>query len=402
MAAITQRQFRSRVLAHKGDGLTESTLNYAVQLCLKKDGMLREEYIYSCVKLAEALEGYYQQRLREDGLQSQRELVPQPLPARGSHPVGELITSDVVVEWLTPHVEQLREELFGSPAQPFPTYEAAVEWLVRQGNAQWRRWQERNEQKQRECRQKSGSGGLVLFRELHETAILQAQKKAGAVFHISSKRRRIPYLTSREDLIPDCNRQFFLNFRKWYPDIFPGVEQCLWSIDIHEDSVLAKLEDAAYKIADAAGFDKRDVIAWILAGDKPTIPPFRMHNEYKELKLPDKQTLENRYVVIEVLEPEHLTYNQFKQLYYSIRADFNVTRVKALTVPHQRLRDIVKRLGGVPTKHGSKRIFWERVRQEWNREMGREEYPSWRSLEMKYNRLIKKLKLSDQQGKSRR
>src|SRR4029434_8279738 len=96
MAEITQTEFRSRVLAYKGDGLTESSLNYAVQLCPKKDGMFREEHINSCVKLADKLERYYRQRLREDSLQSQPELVSMPLPAHGSHPVGELITRDVV------------------------------------------------------------------------------------------------------------------------------------------------------------------------------------------------------------------------------------------------------------------------------------------------------------------
>jgi hypothetical protein len=48
----------------------------------------------------------------------------------GSHPVGELITSDVVVEWLTPHIDQLRQELFGNPARPFPTYEGSCALLV--------------------------------------------------------------------------------------------------------------------------------------------------------------------------------------------------------------------------------------------------------------------------------
>jgi hypothetical protein len=73
------------------------------------------------------------------------------------------------------------------------------------------------------------------------------------------------------------------------------------------------------------------------------------------------------------------------------REDFNVTRVKALTVPHQRLLDIVKRLGGVPTKHGTKRTFWDRVQEAWNQAVEPQDSVGGRVLERRYTRLIKKL-----------
>jgi len=142
----------------------------------------------------------------------------------------------------------------------------------------------------------------------------------------------------------------------------------LWSIEIYEDSILAKLEQASHEIAEAIGLDKADVVAWILADDKPTIPPIRIHKKFPELKLSEKETLRNCTVVIEIIDPEHLTYNQIMDIYHYIREGFKVTKVKALTVDDQRLRDIVKRLGGVPTKHGTKGVFWKKVRQEWKRE----------------------------------
>jgi hypothetical protein len=192
----------------------------------------------------------------------------------------------------------------------------------------------------------------------------------------------------------------FQSFQKHFPELFPSGVPRRWSIEIYEDSILAKLEQACHEIAEAIGFDKADVIAWILADDKPTMPSIRMHTEFKELKLLNKMTLKNRTVVIEILEPEHLSYDQLKDIYRAIREDFNVTRVKALTVAHQHLLDIVKRLGGIPAKHGTKSAFWEQVRQAWNREVGREEYTEWRPLERKYNRLIKKLRLRDQQDRN--
>jgi hypothetical protein len=399
---MTSKEFRRRVLGHESRHLPAASLERAVNVALKSGRDLREGDITSCIKLAQEFENCRQDSLREAGLASYLQPEPKTLQTRESPVTGVFMASDVVVEQLTPHIEQIRQELFGNHAPPFPTYEAAVEWLVGQGNEQWQRWQERNEQKQQEFRRKSGKGGIVLFSEPSELAIRQAQELAGAVYHFSYEQRRIPYTTSREDLIPEGSKHNFHYFRERYPDFYPGVEGWLWSIDIYEDSVLAKLEQKAYEFADTLGLEKADVIAWILADEKPTIPVFRMHNEYKELKLPGKMTLKNRYVVIEVLEPEHLTYHQIVQIYDSIRQDFNVTRVKALTMAHQRLRDIVKRLGGVPTQHGSKRVFWEQVRQEWNREVGRDEYSKWRSLDMKYKRLIKKLRLRDQQDRNGR
>jgi hypothetical protein len=313
----------------------------------------------------------------------------------------ETISSDVVVEWLQPRIGEIRQELFGNPDPPFSTYEAAVEWLVRLGTEQWHRWQQRHQQKEEEWRKKTGRrGGIILFVDPSEMALDNARDQAKATFHLSYERRSIPYETTREDLIPTWHAAFFQCLRKHFPEMYSDGVLRRWSIEIYEDSILAKLEQAAHEIAEAIGFDKGDVVAWILADDKPTIPSIRMHKEFKELKLASGSTLKNRYVVIEVLEPEHLTYNQLEVIYHSIREDFNLTRVKALTVTHQHLRDIVKRLGGVPTKHGTKGTFWERVREEWNREIGREEYSNWRPLEMKYKRLKKKLKLSDQQDRN--
>jgi hypothetical protein len=148
MTGITPKGFRSRVLAHAGEGLQASALNFAATLYMKKKERFCERDIDGCIELAKELERFYQHRLREDGPESHPDLFPEPHTASGSPPVGELMASDVVVEWLTPHIQQVRQDLFGRPTVPFPTYEAAVEWLVCLGNKQWKRWQDQNEQKQ--------------------------------------------------------------------------------------------------------------------------------------------------------------------------------------------------------------------------------------------------------------
>jgi hypothetical protein len=403
MTGISEKEFRSRVLAH-AEGLKASSLNFAINLCVTRNGMLREGHIDICVEAAREFERYYQQRLQEDGLQSQLELVPQPRPRHGSPPVGELITSDLIVEWLQPRIGEIRQALFSDSAPPFSTYEAAVDWLVRLGTDQWHRWQQRYKQKEEEWRKKTGRrGGIVILSvDPSEIALEKASNQAKAIFHLSYKRRCIPYETARDDLIPTWHNALFQSLQKRFPDMFAAGVPRRWSIEIYEDSILAKLEQASHEIAEAIGVDKGNVIAWILADKKPTIPSIRMHQQYKELKLSDKATLKNRTVVIEILEPEHLAYDQLKDIYHYIREDFNVTRVKALTVAHQRLLDIVKRLGGIPAKHGTKSAFWEQVRHAWNREVGREEYSEWRPLERKYKRLIKKLRLRDQESRNRK
>src|SRR5688572_10632679 len=100
MTGISEKDFRSRVLAHAGEGLKASSLNYAVNLCVTRKGMLREGHIDMCVEAAREFERFYQQRLQEDGFQNQPELIPQPLPRHDSPPAGQSITSDLVVEWL--------------------------------------------------------------------------------------------------------------------------------------------------------------------------------------------------------------------------------------------------------------------------------------------------------------
>jgi hypothetical protein len=141
------------------------------------------------------------------------------------------------------------------------------------------------------------------------------------------------------------------------------------------------------------GFEKLDVVAWILADVQPVLSQIRMRMESRKLQRPNGHNLEHNWAVIEVLQPEQLTPSLIKEIYRSVRKDFDVTRAKALTGQDQRLFNLVRRLGGVPGegKKGAKKTFWERVRQEWNREVGEEQYPQRRALEMKYKRLKQKL-----------
>jgi len=74
--------------------------------------------------------------------------------ADGQPSPRETINSDLVVEWLQPRVRMIRQELFGTHDLLFSTYEAAVEWLVRLGNEQWHRWQQRHQQKEEEWQKK--------------------------------------------------------------------------------------------------------------------------------------------------------------------------------------------------------------------------------------------------------
>jgi len=158
---MTPKHFRARVLAHESKDLPPSSLRRAAEIWLSRRGTLSEAGIDACIELAELLERYHQDSLRELDLQSQPEPYRQRLAANGANAVGEVMASDLAVEAITPRIEQIREELFGSTSPPFMTYDAAVEWLVRLGNEQRRRWQERHEQKQREYRERGGRGHQV-------------------------------------------------------------------------------------------------------------------------------------------------------------------------------------------------------------------------------------------------
>jgi hypothetical protein len=167
-----------------------------------------------------------------------------------------------------------------------------------------------------------------------------------------------------------------------------------WSVDIYEDSVLSTLEQAADEIAEAIGFDKADVVAWILAGEAPTIIPFSMRREDREITLPDGRRLSQDWELIEIAEPEQLTYDHFLLMYHSMRQAHHVSRTKALNTNHERRLRIIERYGGEPTTHGAKKAFWEQVRLEWNREVGQDEYSHWRPLEKQYRRIIRKMPIA--------
>jgi hypothetical protein len=80
---------------------------------------------------------------------------------------------------------------------------------------------------------------------------------------------------------------------------------------------------------------------------------------------------------------------QFKDIHRELRKTLKIPKRKQFTARDQQLLDLVNRLGGEPLR--GKKAFWETVRQEWNKAVGREEYTTWRGLQMKYRRLQKKL-----------
>jgi hypothetical protein len=164
----------------------------------------------------------------------------------------------------------------------------------------------------------------------------------------------------------------------------------IYHIEVYVDSPLARLEKAAHDIAEVTSFSKLSVVAYLLADVTLELSPTILDIKRRVKTLPDGRSLERERAIIEIENPNAITYDTFMRLYRELREMFNRTKLKAMTHHDQLLHTLVQQLGGIP-RHGKKKDFWEKVRQEWNRKVGFEEYASIDGLRIRYARLLQKV-----------
>ncbi|HSF32513.1 MAG TPA: hypothetical protein VLK82_18835 [Candidatus Tectomicrobia bacterium] len=148
------------------------------------------------------------------------------------------------------------------------------------------------------------------------------------------------------------------------------------------------VEQAAKDLAEATGLSQSAVAAYIVVGIHPFVSSAEIRVQDFTGLLPAGGTFKRTQATIEVNWGE-LPAKQVKDIRREVRKALNLQEVKRLTEEDQRLLELVKRLDGEPAD--GKTAFWERVRQEWNRSVGTQQYTTWRGPEMRYRRLRKKL-----------
>jgi len=206
-------------------------------------------------------------------------------------------------------VEQLRRELFESPAPPFPAYEDAVQWLEHTAAEQ--------------------SASAQAHRQTRIALEQSIQEKLEAYRILTGEGYHSPFLLN------------LLEYAK------PGS---VWVHRVHAwgGTSLATLAHTSRTLVDATGFTQASVVAYILAGIPPLLASVRidmsdgLSNEFHIVRRSATVTLRTPY----------LTDAQWREIRKIIRRAWPAERKKPVTQGKTQLRDIVQRHGGVPKDKG--------------------------------------------------
>jgi hypothetical protein len=393
-------EFRQCVMRYEGPTLSRLSLARAVDHCVQT-GHMGDSDIGPCVELARLLASFGRDVMAAEGNAEALAILHSPATS---------LPSNSVLEKIAPRVGWVRWQIFRCEDRPLVSYARAVEWLVQEANEEEAAWQQSHARWPRGTR-KEVIGVDPDWREQHqskvqrliieqapadpvETRLTEGKGRLDGLWHVALTRREIPYKTSEEACIPVSQRDSYEYVRQTLPDIFttffPAGKEQIWSVPVYPGTLLATLEQEAHEIAESTGFFKLDVVAYILAGVKPVLPPVVMRVVGPEPQTPlDDMKYSCRRAVVEVLDPSSITPDLWWATYRTLRERLHIKRLRRLTEDDQRLFALVQELGGVPG-HGKKGDFWERLRQRWNAEAGAEEYTTGRGLTTKYQRIIEK------------
>jgi hypothetical protein len=281
-----------------------------------------------------------------------RELSPKaaPSPLFPFTPGDRIKTGEILKE-LEPSVRWVRKKMFGREAAPFKTQKEAVTWL--EDTVRASRTELTKQQKQ--------EAGELRKRAIELCLKLQAITKMQHGFS-----SRIPATVAY------CRP----NSRH--------VEE----VPVPLESPLMPLARGSEQIANATGLMRARVVAYVLTGARPTLPPVTIRIESESVyTLPTGEQCRRNQIVLEVNSPD-ISDEQLRKIRRKIRSIWKAHRAKPLTKQDEALLRVVKNLGGVPDT--GKRQFWKKVVAKCN-EMG-ESFGSFETVKSRHRRLMERLK----------
>ena len=158
------------------------------------------------------------------------------------------------------------------------------------------------------------------------------------------------------------------------------------ALDAVFESPMVTLETEVRHLAEATGFSEADVLADILAGIPPTLPPVTVAVQQVTRPLPGGGGPIARRQVTIVLHARDLTYQEHRALFRQVRQQLQRVRTKGISDEDCRLLRLVERRGPPPSGRGSG-AFWTGIRREWNGQGLGKRYASPDGLRMRWTRL---------------
>jgi hypothetical protein len=319
---MTPRQFREEVFRRAGPDLSQSSLTAAVEH-YEEIGQTLRGHIADCIRLADRIEVASKGRM-EDGAKTEESLV--------GIRRGQIMISNRRAQAIRPWVEQTRQELFGSPTPPFPSYADAVGWIEELAAEHHRPGLSVEEVPQIEA---------LVFQKTQELHQL-AQALGGAAVSVSMKRSELLYAK-------------------------PG-EAWAYALVTRPGSSLYQLGEISRQMFEATGFAQPALVAYILSDIPPLLPIARWQIQSPSRQLPTGEHLVRQEVTLTFCSG-FVTSDQLKTFHRHIRQAFGQEKARDLSNEDCELLKLVDERGGIPPR-GKIMRFWEDIAREFSARRG--------------------------------
>ncbi len=305
------------------------------------NGLADRDHVMECVALARRSAAKQKEQEQAEGRRG--------LP-------GVSLTSEALAEAIRPRVEQTRRTLFNIPRPPFRSVNAAARWV------------ESESPRPRRLTPRDLKRAEALFLE-GEAKLREYQGLVRREVRITERPRALPYLK---------------------PGRRPTRGQSLEEVQVTvgPETTLAELERASRQLAEATGFRQIEIVMHLLTGVPLSLPAPTLSTTYRRL---GERPIRRRSTVIETFSPAP-TLAEFSALQRALRDALQAKRLRPLTAADGEFLGFVQRRCGEAAAQ-TQRAFWEGARVEWNRTHPSHRYSTWRGLEMRYDRLKKKIEI---------
>lgn len=261
----------------------------------------------------------------------------------------DILTSDYLIEKITPWVQEVRGKIFDSKEAPFDgDLWAGVEWIKKTSE---------------------------------EPLPQNLQKKYAKYYEMIDV---LENLKMKGEILGDYTLE-----NKTLE--FPGKSGWVENVAVRQQTILYTLYKAVSDMSKATGFKPYSVTAYILSGIKPIIPRASITPLFHWSDIPTGGSIYRKYLNIEINSAD-LSFAELKEIYDHYRQGLNIKRKKALDPESIKLYNFINDKGGLPEKKG-RTAFWRKMQQEWNQIPGNKIFNKWESLYKDYNRTKEKLEI---------
>lgn len=254
----------------------------------------------------------------------------------------DILTSEFLLEKISPWVEETRKKIFSSTKPPFD-WEDAVKWIE-------------NEAK-KYGKVKSEEEAKELMNRMKELT-----KEFGEdYFYLDFSKRTLPYAKRGDEWI----YRVVVNNPKF-----------------------EFLEFETRNMAKKTGFPQTALVIHVLSGLKIVVSRLQISTSISSHALSKQETLFGKEINLKI-RARDFTYRELWDVYKEIKKEINLEKDRPLKDKHLLIHTFVKKLGKPPDrgKQGHYK-FWSRAEKKWNDIESNNKYKGWQGLRGAYERIV--------------